>query len=56
MKLKLYTVPESNGFGIAYFDDFGGGQFVQGFRATFKAAQLHECAKIVIREPVLLAL
>jgi hypothetical protein len=37
-RLKLYTIPQTNGFGIAYFDDFGGGQFVKAFRATFKAA------------------
>jgi|GEM_PF-2482874 len=36
--LKLYTVPQAGGFGIAYLDDFSGGQFVQAFRATFKAA------------------
>ncbi len=37
-RLKLYTIPQTNSFGIAYFDDFGGGQFVKAFRATFKAA------------------
>ena len=37
-RLKLYTIPQTNAFGIAYFDDFGGGQFVKAFRATFKAA------------------
>lgn len=36
--LKLYTIPDTNGFGIAYIDDFGGGQFVKAFRATFNAA------------------
>ena len=36
--LKLYSVGQPDGFGIAYFDDFSGGQFVKGFRATFKAA------------------
>lgn len=36
--LQLYTIPQTNGFGIAYFDDFSGGQFVKAFRATFKAA------------------
>jgi hypothetical protein len=35
--LKLITLPTDN-FGIAYVPDFGGGRFVQGFRATFKAA------------------
>jgi hypothetical protein len=37
-RLKLYTIPQADSFGIAYFDDFGGGQFVKAFRATFKAA------------------
>ena len=37
-RLKLYTIPQTNSFGIAYFDDFSGGQFVKAFRATFKAA------------------
>lgn len=37
-RLKLYTIPQTNAFGIAYFDDFGGGQFVKAFRATFKAS------------------
>ena len=37
-RLKLYTIPQDGGFGIAYFDDFSGGQFVKAFRATFKAA------------------
>jgi hypothetical protein len=37
-RLKLITLPTTNGFGIAYLDDFGAGQFVQGFRATFQAA------------------
>ena len=36
--LKLYTVPQIGGFGITYLDDFSGGQFVQAFRATFKAS------------------
>jgi hypothetical protein len=36
--LKLYTIPQAGGFGIAYIDDFSGGQFVQAFRATFKAS------------------
>jgi hypothetical protein len=36
--LKLLSATDTNGFGIAYVDDFGGGQLVQGFRATFKAA------------------
>jgi hypothetical protein len=35
--LKLITVP-SDSFGIAYIPDFGGGQSVEGFRASFKAA------------------
>src|SRR5262245_57549400 len=35
----LQLTPALNGqFGIAYIDDFGGGQLVQSFRATFKAA------------------
>ena len=37
-RLKLYTVAQADGFGIAYLDDFSGGQFVQAFRATFQAA------------------
>ena len=37
-RLKLHTVGETNAFGIAYFDDFSGGQFVKAFRATFRAA------------------
>lgn len=36
--LKLYSVADPFGFGIAYFDDFGRGEFVQAFRATFNAA------------------
>jgi hypothetical protein len=36
--LKLYTIGQPNSFGIAYVDDFGGGKFVQGFTATFKAS------------------
>lgn len=36
--LKLVTLPANLGWGIAYVDDFGGGNFVNGFRATFKAA------------------
>ena len=35
--LKLLTLPNDS-FGIAYFDDVTGGQFVKAFRATFKAA------------------
>jgi hypothetical protein len=35
----LQLTPAANGqFGIAYVADFGGGQLVQSFRATFKAA------------------
>jgi hypothetical protein len=34
--LKLTSV--SDPFGIVYIDDFGGGQLVQSFHATFKAA------------------
>lgn len=37
-RLKLYSVNDADGFGIAYLDDFSDGQFVQAFRATFKAA------------------
>ncbi len=37
-RLKLYTIPQDGGFGIAYFDDFSEGHFVKAFRATFKAA------------------
>ncbi len=37
-RLKLYTVGDQPGFGIAYFDDFSQGQFVKAFRVTFKAA------------------
>src|SRR6185436_2664754 len=37
-RLKLYTVGQPNSFGIAYIDDFNGGQPVASFRATFKAA------------------
>lgn len=36
--LKLYTVNEPDGFGIAQIDDFSGGSFVGAFKATFKAA------------------
>jgi hypothetical protein len=35
--LKLLSATDPNGFGIAYIDDFGGGQLVQAFRATFRA-------------------
>jgi hypothetical protein len=35
--LKLLSATDTNGFGIAYVDDFGGGQFIQAFRATFRA-------------------
>lgn len=35
--LKLITLPSSTSYGIAYLDDFGGGDFVKAFRATFKA-------------------
>jgi len=35
--LKL-TLAQDGQYGIAYIDDFGGGRYVQGFRATFKAA------------------
>jgi hypothetical protein len=35
--LKLVTLPANQGYGIAYVDDFGGGDFVKAFRATFKA-------------------
>jgi len=35
-RLKLYTIPQPESFGIAYFDDFGSGQFVKAFRATFR--------------------
>ena len=37
-RLKLYTVGQPEGFGIAYIDDFNGGVPVAGFRAIFKAA------------------
>ncbi|HMJ65913.1 MAG TPA: hypothetical protein VK615_11235, partial [Candidatus Binatia bacterium] len=36
--LKLVSATDTNGFGIAYVDDFGGGEFVQGFQAFFTAA------------------
>jgi hypothetical protein len=37
-RLKLFTVGQMGGFGIAYLNDFSGGQLVQAFRATFQAA------------------
>src|SRR4051794_1332993 len=37
-RLKLYSIPETNGFGIAYIDDFGRGDLVKGFHAEFQAA------------------
>lgn len=36
-RLKLVTVPNDS-FGIAYVPDFGGGELVRGFNATFTAA------------------
>ena len=35
--LKLITLPGGQGFGIAHIDDFGGGDLIRAFRATFKA-------------------
>jgi hypothetical protein len=37
-RLKLLSVTDSNGFGIAYIDDFGRGELVKGFHANFQAS------------------